>query len=181
MILETEQGDLGYGLIFTIGRGNNICCTAIESLEHLIVGKDLGDITANIGGFYDSIRSDTQLRWLGPEKGVVHMAVGCVVNAVWDMWARVAGKPLWQLVSDMSPEQFVDSLDFKHISDALTREEALAIVKANAATKKARIKHLKTHGYPAYTTSAGWLGYDDAKLKRLCSEAIEHGFTHLKI
>jgi L-fuconate dehydratase len=181
VILETEQGDLGYGLIFTIGRGNNICCTAIESLKHLIVGKDLGDITANIGSFYDSMRSDSQLRWLGPEKGVVHMAVGCVINAVWDMWARVEGKPLWQLVSDMSPEQFVDCLDFKHISDALTRKEALAIVEANAATKKTRIKHLETHGYPAYTTSAGWLGYGDAKLKRLCSEAVESGFTHLKL
>ena len=149
VILETEKGDLGYGLIFTIGRGNNICCTAIESFKHLVVGKDFADITANIGSFYDSLRSDSQLRWLGPEKGIIHMAVGCVVNAIWDMWARAEGKPLWKLVSDMSPEQFVDCLDFKYISDALTREEALAIVQANAATKDARIKHLESHGYPA--------------------------------
>ena len=181
VILETEKGDLGYGLIFTIGRGNNICCTAIESFKHLVVGKDFADITANIGSFYDSLRSDSQLRWLGPEKGIIHMAVGCVVNAIWDMWARAEGKPLWKLVSDMSPEQFVDCLDFKYISDALTREEALAIVQANAATKDARIKHLESHGYPAYTTSAGWLGYDDVKLQRLCAEAVKGGFTHLKL
>ncbi len=179
--LETEQGDTGYSLIFTIGRGNDICCTAVESMRHLVIGVDLADITANIGKFYNEFRSDSQLRWLGPEKGVVHMAAGGVMNAIWDMWARAVEKPVWRLLADMTPEQFVDCLDFRYVDDALTRDEALAIVEGNQSTKQQRIQHLEENGYPAYTTSAGWLGYSDEKLERLCREAVDEGFTHIKL
>ena len=179
--VETEKGDLGNGLVFTIGRGNDICCRAIESLRHLIIGKDFTEIKADMGGFYEELRSDSQLRWLGPEKGVMHMAAGGVVNAIWDMWARSEGKPIWRLLSDMTPEQFVDCIDLRYVSDALTREEALEIVRKNYATRDDRLQELEKNGYPAYTTSAGWLGYSDEKLRRLCAEAVSAGFKHVKL
>ncbi|MFT6044322.1 MAG: L-fuconate dehydratase [Arenicella sp.] len=179
--LETEQGDKGYGLIFTIGRGNDICCKAIEAMEHLVIGRDMNQIVGNIGGFYDELRSDSQLRWLGPEKGVIHMATGAVMNAVWDMWARMAKKPIWRLLSDMSPEEFVACLDLRYVSDVLTKDEALEMVRANEGSKQERIEHLENHGYPSYTTSAGWLGYSDEKLANLCQEAIDKGFKHIKL
>ena len=179
--LETEQGDTGYSLIFTLGRGNDVCCAAVESMRHLVIGADLEDITASIGKFYDDLRSDSQLRWLGPEKGVIHMAAGGIMNAVWDMWARSVNKPIWRLLADMTPEQFVDCLDFRYVTDALTRDEALEIVNKNQATKEQRIRELEQDGYPAYTTSAGWLGYSDQKLERLCREAVNDGFTHIKL
>lgn len=179
--LETEQGDVGNGLIFTIGRGNDICCRAVESLRHLVIGKDLNDIKTDMGGFYNELRSDSQLRWLGPEKGVMHMASGGVTNAVWDMWARSEGKPVWRLLADMTPEQFVDCIDLRYVADALTREEALEIVHRNYTTRDVRIQALEKNGYPAYTTSAGWLGYSDEKLQRLCEEAVASGFRHIKL
>ena len=179
--IETERGDVGYGLIFTIGRGNDICCKAIEALEHLVVGKDINSITQNISEFYDQLRSDSQLRWLGPEKGVIHMAVGGVMNAIWDLWARLEGKPLWRLLVDMSPEQFIECIDFRYITDVLTKEEALDMVRKNQATKQERIDYMEKNGYPSYTTSAGWLGYDDEKLAKLCQEAIDKGFKHIKL
>ncbi len=179
--LTTELGNKGYGLIFTIGRGNDICCQAIECMEHLVIGYDLNDIKADMNSFYDQLRSDSQLRWLGPEKGVIHMAAGAVVNAVWDMWARDEGKPLWRLLSDMEPEQFVNCLDLRYVSDVLTKEQALEMVKANQATKQQRIKYIEDNGYPSYTTSAGWLGYSDEKLARLAKEAVDQGFKHIKL
>jgi L-fuconate dehydratase len=179
--LTTEQDNKGYGLIFTIGRGNDICCKALEALEHLVIGKQLSEITENIGAFYDELRSDSQLRWLGPEKGVIHMAIGGVMNAVWDMWARAEGKPLWRLLAEMSAEEFVNCLDLRYLSDALTKEEALNIIQKNQASKKERIAYIEANGYPAYTTSAGWLGYGDEKLARLCQEALDQGFKHLKL
>ncbi|MFC1796548.1 enolase C-terminal domain-like protein, partial [Pseudomonadota bacterium] len=181
VVIETEQGYTGYSLIFTIGRGNDICCKAVESMRHLIVGLNLADITANIGKFYDGLRSDSQLRWLGPEKGVIHMAAGGVMNAVWDMWARAEGKPVWRLLADMTPEQLVDCMDLRYVSDALTRDEALAILRKNQSTKQQRIQQLEENGYPAYSTSAGWLGYSDEKLKRLCRKAVDEGFSHIKL
>lgn len=179
--LETEQGHKGYGLVFTIGRGNDICCAAIEAMQHLVIGKDIQQITQDIAGFYDELRGDSQLRWLGPEKGVIHMAAGAVMNAVWDMWARIEQKPLWRLLSDMSPEQFVNCLDFRYVTDALTKEEALTMVKANHSSKQQRIEYLEQNGYPSYTTSAGWLGYSDEKLARLAKEAVDEGFKHIKL
>lgn len=179
--LETENGDKGYGLVFTIGRGNDICCQAIEAMQHLVIGYDLNDIKTDMYAFYDQLRSDSQLRWLGPEKGVVHMAAGAIVNAVWDMWARSEGKPIWRLLSDMNAEDFVNCLDFRYVSDVLTKDEALKMVQELDSTKEERIQYIEGHGYPSYTTSAGWLGYSDEKLSRLCQEAIDQGFKHIKL
>ncbi len=179
--IKTELGNEGYGLIFTIGRGNDICCKAIEALEHLVIGRDFHWIRENVAQFYDELRSDSQLRWLGPEKGVIHMAIGGVMNAIWDMWARHAGKPLWRLLVDMSPEQFVECIDFRYITDALTKDEALTMLRANEPSKQERIDYLEKNGYPSYTTSAGWLGYSDEKLARLCQEAVDQGFKHIKL
>ena len=181
LTIKTSLGNEGHGLVFTIGRGNDICCKAIEALEHLVIGKDFNEITKDIGEFYNSLRSDSQLRWLGPEKGVIHMAIGGVMNAIWDMWARAEGKPLWRLLADMSPEEFVNCIDFRYITDELTKDDALKIVKANHSSKNERIKYLEQNGYPSYTTSAGWLGYSDEKLARLCQESVDQGFKHIKL
>ena len=179
--LETEQGDRGCGLIFTIGRGNNLCCQAVENMRHLVVGSDFDEIKADITSFYDHLRSDSQLQWLGPEKGIIHMAVGGIVNALWDMWARAEGKPVWRLLADMPADEFVDCMDFRYVTDVLDRDEALEIVERNAATRAERIARLERSGYPAYTTSPGWLGYSDAKLRRLCDDAVSRGLRNIKI
>jgi L-fuconate dehydratase len=182
VILGTEDEGLeGHGLTFTIGRGNEICCAAINALTHLVVGLDLDWIAENPGRFWRHITSDSQLRWIGPDKGAMHLATGAVVNAVWDLLAKKAGKPVWRLVAEMSPEEIVSIVDFRYLTDALTPEEALAILKKAEAGKQDRIATLERDGYPCYTTSAGWLGYDDEKLRRLCHEAIDQGFTHIKM
>ncbi len=178
--LITENGLTGYGHIFTIGRGNDLCCRAIEAMQHLVIGQDLEEIKQKPAQFYDLLRSDSQLRWLGPEKGVVHMAMGAITNAVWDLWARSENKPVWRLLTDMSPEQFVECVDFRYLEDALTKQEALEIVKANENSKQARTEQLENKGYPCYTTSAGWLGYPDDKMRELCQSALRQGFKHLK-
>ena len=179
--LQTSQGGRGHALTFTIGRGNDLCCRTIENMRHLVVGWELEDIQGDMASFYDHLRSDTQLQWLGPETGLLHMAMGGVVNAVWDLWARTAGKPVWRLLADMPPTQFVSCLDFRYVTDVLTKEEALDIVLRNEPTKRQRVRDLERHGYPAYTTSPGWLGYDGEKLRRLCDQALLHGFKHVKL
>ena len=179
--LETAQGREGHALIFTIGRGNNLCCAAVESMRHLILGWTLEEIQQDMATFYDHLRSDSQLRWLGPESGVIHMAMGGIVNAVWDMWARTEGKPVWRLLTDMPPGQFVSCLDFRYVTDVLTKEEALEIVCRNEPTKDQRIRELEQHGYPAYATAPGWLGYSDERLRHLCEDAHLSGFRHVKI
>ena len=183
VILKTNHPDglEGHGLTFTIGRGNELCAAAIHSLAPLVKGKSLGSFTANMGAFWKMITGDSQLRWLGPEKGVIHLATGAVVNAVWDLYAKVEKKPLWQLLADMTPEELVSCIDFTYITDAITPEEALELLKSKAATKQERINKLLQDGYPAYTTSAGWLGYSDDKMRRLCKEAKAAGFKHMKI
>ena len=182
VVLETDQPGLeGHGLTFTIGRGNEICCAAIRALEHLVVGLDLAWIAEDMGRFWRHVTSDSQLRWIGPDKGAIHLATGAVVNAAWDLWAKSAGKPVWQLVADMSPEEIVRLVDFRYITDCITAEEALALLRQRAAGKPERLADLLANGYPCYTTSAGWLGYDDAKLRRLVQEAIDAGFTHVKL
>ena len=181
IVLETENGDCGYSLIFTIGRGNDICCKAVEAMRHLVLGKDFSHIRTDMGGFYDELRSDSQIRWLGPENGIVHMATGGIVNALWDMRARAEGKPLWRLLADMPLREFVSCLDLRYVQDVLTRDEAYAILEEKSSTIPERIRYLEKHGYPAYTTSAGWLGYDDAKLRSLCSKAVAQGFRHIKL
>jgi L-fuconate dehydratase len=182
VILDTDEAGLkGHGLTFTIGRGNDICCMAIEAMRHLVVGTDLATVTENPGKYWRHLTSDSQLRWIGPDKGAMHLATGAVVNAVWDLLAKKAGKPVWQLVADMSPEEIADIVDYRYLTDVLTRDEALAILKKAESGKKERIETLKSEGYACYTTSAGWLGYDDAKLRRLCQEAIDAGFNHVKM
>ncbi|MFL5013775.1 L-fuconate dehydratase [Rhizobium sp.] len=182
VILDTDAPDLaGHGLTFTIGRGNDICCMAIEAMRHLIVGADLAEVLAHPGTFWRHLTSDSQLRWIGPEKGAIHLATGAVVNAVWDLLAKQAGKPVWRLVAEMSPEEIADIVDYRYLTDVLTRSEAVEILKRAEAGKAERIAILEKEGYACYTTSAGWLGYGDEKLRRLCQEAIDAGFNHIKM
>jgi len=182
VIIHTNDPALeGHGLTFTIGRGNEICVAAVEALKGMVEGKDFREFTSEPGTFWRSLVGDSQLRWLGPEKGVIHMATAAVINALWDLWGKVVKKPLWKLLSDMTPEQIVDCVDFRHIQDAITPAEAIALLEDKVAGKEEREKELLTKGYPAYTTSAGWLGYGDDKIRRLCREAIAEGWTALKI
>ncbi|CUH84148.1 L-fuconate dehydratase [Thalassovita mediterranea] len=180
VVLETDGPHAGHGLTFTIGRGNEVCVAAIEALGALVIGLDLDWITEDMGRFWRHITSDSQLRWIGPDKGAIHLATGAVVNAVWDLWAKEADKPVWQLVGEMSPEEIVRLVDFRYLTDAITPDEALALLTKAASGKQQRIASLQAEGYPCYTTSAGWLGYTDEKLRRLCREAKAAGFTHTK-
>lgn len=183
VVLRTDEpgGLAGHGFAFTIGRGNDVQTTACGALRHLVVGRDVGEIVADLGGFARSLTNDSQLRWLGPEKGVMHMAVGAVVNAVWDLAARRAGKPVWRLIAEMHPEEIVSCIDFRYLGDALTPTDALRILQRAEAGKSERIAHLLEHGYPAYSTSPGWLGYADEKLMRLARQAVADGFRTIKL
>jgi L-fuconate dehydratase len=183
VVLHTDHpsGLSGHGLTFTIGRGTELCVAAIELLAGHVVGRTVEEIAADMAGFWRSIVADSQLRWLGPEKGVVHLATAALVNAVWDLYAKLEGKPLWKLLVDMSPEQLVACIDFRYIDDALTRAEATEMLSRLVPTRAAREAEMLVDGYPAYTTSAGWLGYSDEKIRTLASEAMEAGFTHLKL
>ena len=182
VVLDTDVPGLeGHGLTFTIGRGNDIVCAAIQAMRHLVVGLDLAWIAEDMGRFWRHVTSDSQLRWIGPDKGAIHLATGAVVNAVWDLWAKAEGKPVWQLVADMSPEEIVRLVDFRYITDCITPDEALALLRERAVGKEARRAELLADGYPSYTTSAGWLGYEDAKLRRLVREAVDAGFSHVKL
>ncbi len=165
----------GHGLTFTVGRGNELCVAAIESMRHLVVGKRLDDITADFAGFWRSLASESQLRWLGPEKGVIHLALAAIVNAVWDLYAKAERKPLWKLLADMTPAQIVSAIDFRYITDALTPDEALAILERQAATKADREAQLLKIGYPAYTTSAGWIGYSEDGIRKLVTRGAGGG------
>jgi L-fuconate dehydratase len=183
VVIHTDNAELsGYGFTFTIGRGNDLCAEAARQRGIPLVGQSVEDVVADLGGTYRRLQSDSQLRWLGPEKGVVHLALAAVMNAVWDLAARVEEKPLWRLLSDMTPEQLVDAADLRYLSDALTRDEALAILEQRMPTRQQRIAHLEAAGgYPCYTTSAGWLGYSDEKLRRLLQEAVDEGYKHIKL
>ena len=182
VILKTDTAGIeGHGLTFTIGRGNEICCAAIEAMRHLVVGLEMDKVAADMGAFWRHVTSDSQLRWIGPDKGAIHLATGAVVNAVWDIWAKMVGKPVWKLVADMSPEELVRCIDFRYITDCITPEEALAMLREKEPGKAERIATLEREGYPCYTTSAGWLGYGDEKLRRLCQEAVDAGFNHVKL
>ena len=181
VVLETDGGHEGHGLTFTIGRGNELCVAAIRALAPRVVGLDMDWIREDPGRFWRHVTGDSQLRWVGPDKGVIHLATGAVVNAVWDLWARVEGKPVWRLVGEMSPAEVLKIVDFRYLTDALTPAEALAILERAQDGKADRIADLQAQGYPCYTTSAGWLGYPDDKLRRLCREAKEAGFSHVKM
>jgi L-fuconate dehydratase len=182
VVLRTDAPGLeGHGMTFTIGRGNELCVAGIEALRPLVVGQSLEAITADMGRFWRLITGDSQLRWVGPDKGVIHLATAAVVNAVWDLWAKAERKPLWRLVADLSPEETVRCIDFRYITDALTPEEALALLRRQAPTRAARIATLEREGYPTYTTSAGWLGYSDDKVRALCRELQARGWRDFKI
>lgn len=182
VILRTDRDGIeGHGLTFTSGRGNELCVAAERALAPLVTGRTLESIVTDMAGFWRSLTSDSQLRWVGPEKGVLHMATGAVVNAVWDLWAKREGKPLWKLLCDLTPEQLVGCIDFRYLSDALTPDEALEILRSKAPTRGEREQEMLLNGYPAYTTSAGWLGYPDEKIRRLCREGVAAGWSHFKI
>jgi L-fuconate dehydratase len=179
--VRTSSGQEGFGLAFTVGRGNEITVAAVRSLAPLVVGLPVAEVLADLGAFSARLTRDSQLRWLGPEKGVIHMAAAAVVNAVWDLRARRAGKPVWQLLADLSPEELVSLVDFRYIADALTPGQALAILRAAEPGRAARRAKLLEDGYPAYTTTPGWLGYTDDKLVRLAKEAVADGFGQIKL
>ncbi|GHF22842.1 L-fuconate dehydratase [Pseudolysinimonas yzui] len=180
--IVTDDPDLaGFGFTFTIGRGNDLCVEAARQRALPLIGREVAEVIGDLGATYRDLQSDSQLRWLGPDKGVIHLALAAVMNAVWDLAARAAGVPLWQLLAEMSPEQLVDAADLRYLSDALTREEAIAILAELAPTRQQRIAELQGTGYPCYTTSAGWLGYSDEKLRRLCQEAVDAGYRHVKL
>ena len=179
--LKTNSSHCGNGLTFTIGRGNELCVAAVNAMKYMLINRDFTEITKNLGEFWRSIVSDSQLRWVGPEKGVIHLATAAIVNAVWDLYAKVEGKPLWKLLVDMSPEELVRSIDFRYITDVLTPQEALKILEINLSTREKRESEILSQGYPAYTTSAGWLGYSDQKIESLCRESVDKGWTHFKM
>jgi len=181
VILRTDGGLEGHGLTFTIGRGNEVCAAAIAAYRHLVVGQRLDDITADFAGYWRRLASDSQLRWLGPEKGVIHLALAAIVNAIWDLYAKAERKPVWKLLADMSPRQLVSCIDFRYITDALTPDDALDILERQAATKADREAELLRAGYPAYTTSVGWMGYSDEGIRARCREAVADGWTHFKV
>jgi L-fuconate dehydratase len=181
-VVHTDDEELaGHGFTFTIGRGNELCCAAIEALAPLVVGRDLDDLFSDPGAFWRSITGDSQLRWIGPEKGVIHLATAAIVNAVWDLHAKVEGKPLWKLLVDMTPEDVVACVPFAYIGDALSRGDALDILREAAPTKAAREAEMQEHGFPAYTTSVGWLGYPDERVRELAREARALGWTQFKM
>src|SRR5580692_6830133 len=181
-VLRTDAEAVdGHALCFTIGRGNDVVVAAIEALRPQVVGRYAQDIAGDLGGFSADLINDSQLRWLGPEKGVMHMAIGAVVNAAWDLAARLAGKPLWRLLADMTPEQVVAMVDFRYIEDALTPAEALEILRSARPGRDQRIAELERHGYPAYTTTPGWIGYSDDKLIQLSRQAVSDGFRQIKL
>jgi L-fuconate dehydratase len=178
---DADQGVEGHGFTFTIGRGNDVQLGAIRALAPLVVGLDADDALADLGGFSRRLVWDSPLRWLGPEKGVMHMAIGAVVNAMWDLRAKLAGQPLWRLLSGLSPEELVALVDFRYLSDALSPVEALDLLRDGGVGSQERARDLITHGHPAYTTSAGWLGYNDERLFALCKEARAAGFPLVKL
>jgi L-fuconate dehydratase len=181
-VLRTDSGGPeGHAVCFTIGRGNDIVVMAIEALRPHVVGRLVADVVTDLGGFSAELINDSQLRWLGPEKGVMHMAIGAVVNALWDLAAKSAGKPLWRFLADMSPEQIVGLIDFRYIDDALTPDEALGILRSARHGRDERIADLQRDGYPAYTTTPGWIGYSDEKLVELSRQAVSGGFTQIKL
>ena len=183
VVLDTDRPDglAGHGLTFTTGRGTELCVAAIGLLSEHVVGRTVDDIASGMAAFWRSLVGDSQMRWLGPEKGVIHLATAALVNAVWDLYAKIEGKPVWKLLGDMTPEQLVDCIDFRYIEDALSRAEALELLHRAAPTRAEREAEMLRDGYPAYTTSAGWLGYPDEKIGKLARQAVAEGFHHIKM
>ena len=183
VVLETDRDDglEGHALAFTIGRGTEIVVAAAHALEPLVVGSELAELTADMRGFWRRITGESHIRWLGPEKGVVHLAASAVINAVWDLWAKLERKPLWQLLAEMTAEQIVACVDFRYIEDVITPEAAVDLLRSRESGASSRMQEMRQRGFPAYTTSPGWLGYEDDHLRRLCREAVAEGWTHVKL
>ncbi|KAL3869883.1 hypothetical protein ACJMK2_042510 [Sinanodonta woodiana] len=181
VILNTDSDLQGHGITFTLGKGNEIVCYAIKLMEKMVVGKKLSDIFGNFGHYWRELTSEDQARWVGPEKGVVHLAVAAIINALWDLWAKMEGKPLWKLLVDMEPEKLVSTIDFRYITDALTKEDAIEMLRKMDQGKEQREAEIKATGYPAYITSCGWLGYSDEKITKLANEAMSQGYTRFKM
>lgn len=179
--IRTSAGEEGYGLAFTVGRGNDVQVAAVRALVPLVAGMPVDDALADLGGFSRRLTGDSQLRWLGPDKGAIHMAAAAIVNAVWDLRARREGKPVWRLLAELPPAELVDLIDFRYLKEALTRSEALDILRRAEPGRAARQAELLASGYPAYTTTPGWLGYSPEKLAALAAEAVEDGFTQIKL
>ncbi len=180
-ILSTDSDIEGHGLTFTLGRGTELCVMAIEYLARFVTGRTLRSITDDFVAFSRQLTDESQFRWLGPEKGVIHLACGALINAVWDLYAKVEDKPLWRLLADLSPETIVSMVDFRYIDDAITKEEAFTILSASHSTMQERLSLLEKNGYPAYTTSVGWFGFSDEKIKQLCRQGLADGWTHFKL
>nr|WP_224758603.1 enolase C-terminal domain-like protein [Corynebacterium stationis] len=179
---DANDGHKGIGFVFTIGRGNDVVIKAIESLSQRFVGQTVEHLLDDMKMAWDMLVHDSQLRWLGPEKGVEHMAIGAMLSALWDLKAKRAGLPLWQLLAEMTPEELVATLDFRYLTDVLTPEEAVDILKRGQVGKAERIQSLLDNGYPGYSTAAGWLGYSDEKMVSLAkSESTEKGFGLIKL
>ncbi|MFN8709229.1 MAG: enolase C-terminal domain-like protein, partial [Planctomyces sp.] len=182
VVLRTDSPEFsGHGMTFTIGRGNELCVAAIELLAGLLVGQDVTELMRQPVTLYRKLTGDSQIRWVGPEKGVVHLAAAAVINAVWDLQARILKKPVWQMICDMTPEQMVSCVDFRYLSDALTPTQAIELLQPLASGRQERIEFLRAQGYPSYTTSAGWLGYSDEALISKCEDLKARGWTHFKI
>lgn len=180
-ILETNEDLNGYGLTFTLGRGTDLCVQALQYLIRFAIGRTLDSITNDFAAFFREVTGDTQYRWLGPEKGVVHLAAAALLNAIWDLYARAEKKPLWKLLADMPAEQIVSAIDFRYITDALTPEEAIDLLRERESGLTSRLETLRAQGYPAYTTSAGWIGYSDSRIEKLANEGLAQGWTHFKL
>ncbi|HUC13994.1 MAG TPA: enolase C-terminal domain-like protein [Acidimicrobiales bacterium] len=181
LALRTTTGETGYGFVFTIGRGNEVAVAAIRAVEHLVYGLDVDEVLSDMGGFWRLLTHDSQLRWLGPEKGVMHMGIGAVVNAAWDLYSKRQGRPLWKVLADLTPTEIVELIDFRYLTDVLPADEALDLLTRALPGKHEREQRLLGDGYPAYTTSAGWLGYSDDKVLALARAALADGFTHIKL
>jgi L-fuconate dehydratase len=180
-ILETDGGVEGHGLTFTLGRGTDLCVSALTYLATFVKGRTLESLTSDMRAFSRTLTDESQFRWLGPEKGVIQMATAALINAVWDLWAKVEGKPLWLLLAEMEPEQICSAIDFRYIDDALSPAEALEMLRASKVGLAERIAELRRDGYRAYTTSAGWFGFSDEKIRQLCREGLADGWTHFKL
>jgi len=180
-ILETNQGLRGYGLTFTLGRGNELCVAALKYLSKFVTNRSVSSLTDDLAAFSRQLTDDSQFRWLGPEKGVIHLAAAALINAVWDLYARIEEKPVWKLLADLGPEQIVRAIDFRYIADAITPEEALRLLQERAPGRETRQEYLEQNGFLAYTTSAGWFGFSDDKVRRLTQRALAEGWTHFKL
>lgn len=180
VVLHTDGAHEGHGMTFTIGAGNDLCCAAVEALAPLVVGRRLSNLTDDMGAFWRSVTNHSQLRWLGPDKGVIHLATAALVNAVWDLWAKERGVPVWQLVADLEPAQFVDCIDFRYLRDEVDEARALEMLTRMRAGRADRLAELRRDGYPAYITSAGWLGYPEDEVRRRCQAALADGWTSFK-